>query len=98
MEKIKIYDVLFWTSILVIAIWVFLKMIGVIQSPVWVEMIPYAGAIFAVGAFYQLVKTMRIDITDLKVRTNSIEKDITELKTGIKHADSDLHFLKRKFA
>lgn len=98
MNQTKIYDILFWTSLSVIAIWVFLKMIGVIHSPVWVQMIPYAGAIFAAGTFYQLMKILRIDVFDLKTRMNSIEREITEVKTNLKHTDSDLHYLKQKLA
>lgn len=70
-------------------------MIGVIHSPVWLQMIPYAGIVFATGAFYQLVRTLKLDVFDFKSRMNSVERDITEIKTNLKHVDSDLHFLKQ---
>ncbi|MEM4263746.1 MAG: hypothetical protein QW666_02515 [Candidatus Woesearchaeota archaeon] len=102
MNETKIYDIIFWTSLGIVAIWVFLKMIGVIHSPVWIQMVPYAGAIFAAGVFYQFVKSMKRDVYDLKSRmniiesrTNSIERDVTEIRTDLKHIDSDLHFLKQ---
>ncbi len=86
---------------LVIAVWIILKMFGVINSPVWIEMIPYVGVVFAAGSFYQLVNSMKIDIFDLKSRTknvelkvHNIEKDIIEVKTDLKHFDSDLNNLR----
>ena len=103
MDKTKIYDGLFWSALLVIAIWIFLKIIGVIHSPVWIEMIPYAGSIFAAGIFYQSVRSMRFDLSDLALktrsieeRTNSLDKCMVEVKTDLKHVDSDLHYLKKK--
>lgn len=85
MNKIKIYDIVFWVSMLVIAIWIILKMFGVINSPVWIEMIPYLGIIFAAGSFYQSVNSMKSDVSDLKSRTNSIEREMIEVKTDLKY-------------
>jgi hypothetical protein len=83
MNKIKIYDIIFWASMLVIAIWIVLKMFGVINSPVWIEMIPYLSIIFAAGSFYQSVNSMKLDILDLKSRTNGIEREMIEVKTRV---------------
>ncbi len=92
MNKIKIYDIIFWTSLLVIAIWIVLKMFGVINSPVWIEMVPYLGLIFAAGSFYQSVRSMKLDISDFKLRmsgvelkTHNIEKELVEVKIELKH-------------
>jgi len=98
MNKNKVYDIIFWVSMLVIVVWIILKMIGVINSPVWMQMIPYMSIVFAAGAFYQSINAMKADIADLKVRMCIVEKDIIQMQSGIKHFDSDLHSLKLKLS
>lgn len=105
MTKDKIYAIIFWTSLLVILVWVILKMIGVINSPVWIQLIPYFSAVFAAGAFFQSINSIKLDVSDLKarmgsveLRTHNMEKDIIEVKTNVNHFDSDLHDLKVRIA
>src|SRR3989344_5715032 len=48
-----IYDWIFWVSIAVIVIWMILKAAGIIDSPVWQELLPFAGAVAAIAAYFQ---------------------------------------------
>lgn len=64
MKKVLIKRVEWWDALAIlgtvlILAWAFLKAIGVIHSPVWVEVIPYfgIGATFA-GFIYKLGKIM----------------------------------------
>jgi hypothetical protein len=41
MNKSKIADIVLYGSALCIILWAFFKSIGIINSPVWVEMLPY---------------------------------------------------------
>ncbi len=51
-----------WTALIIfgallILIWALLKAFGIIQSPVWVEMVPYiGGGISIIGGAYKLGK------------------------------------------
>ncbi len=48
-----IYDWIFWISVCVVAVWMILKAVGVIQSPAWQELLPYAGIFTAIVAYFQ---------------------------------------------
>lgn len=73
MNKDKVLEFAGWAGISIMAIWVILKMIGIIHSPVWVEMIPYAGGIFTGGIAFKI-------LIDLSRRTNILESDVKEIK------------------
>ncbi len=68
-KRISFWDVLIWVGIVLIIGWAILKSVGVIESPVWVEMIPYFGAGASImGGAYKLGKIMRgIESTNRKV-------------------------------
>ena len=49
-----ILDALYWGSLLVVVVWIILKLVGVIQSPLWQELIPFAALVVPfVIPFYQ---------------------------------------------
>ena len=94
MNKDKIYDFVFWTSMATVIIWMFLKGIGVINTPVLIQLIPYAGGIFAFGVFFQTVKGLKEEIKDIKVDLNEVKKsqqnmalDMSEVKTRLGHVE-----------
>ncbi len=68
-NKITFWDVLIWVGTILILGWALLKSLGIIHSPVWVEMIPYFGfGISIVGGAYKLGKIMNsIEDTQKKV-------------------------------
>lgn len=83
----RIYTTIFWTSLALIFLWYILKSIGVIQTPLWIEMLPVAIAIFGAGAFFKQITT---DIKNLKL-------DVSILKDKTNHLESDMHFVKAQF-
>lgn len=54
---------------LIIILWVILKSFGIINSPVWVEMVPYVGGVASmVGVAYQFGRVMhRIESIEEKL-------------------------------
>ncbi|MBW2968657.1 hypothetical protein KY304_00190 [Candidatus Woesearchaeota archaeon] len=101
MNKDKIYDIIFWMSMLIMIVWIILKIAGIINSPVWIEMIPYMSIVFAAGAFYQSINNAKLDMADLKIRMGAVElkfhdleKEMVSVKTTFKHFNSDLNNLK----
>lgn len=69
MKKIDVWGTLILLGALLILIWAFLKSIGVLHSPVWIEMIPYVGiGVSIIGAAYEFGKLMKgIELTNRKV-------------------------------
>lgn len=68
-EERDIWTALIIFGALLILIWALLKAIGIIQSPVWVEMIPYVGGgLSIIGGAYKLGKIKKgIEETEEKV-------------------------------
>ena len=69
MKRLSIWDITIITGVSLILIWATLKSIGIINSPTWVEMIPYFGiSLSIIGGAYNLGKIKRgIDETQKKV-------------------------------
>ncbi len=82
----KIYDIIFWTSLALIALWYFLKVFGIINTPLWVEMFPVIVAVFSAGAFFQ---RMFGDIQTLKHNVGSLDKRVD-------HLENDVHYVKSR--
>ena len=87
MKKINggVWDWMILFGALLILVWAFLKAIGAINTPTWVEMIPYfGGGLSILGGAYKLGKIKQgIDHTNHKVnqileieqRFNKIENE-----------------------
>lgn len=56
---LNFWDYLIFIGILLIVGWALLKSLGIIHSPIWVDMIPYYGmGLAALGGTYKLGKIM----------------------------------------
>ncbi len=95
-EKQKIYDFVFWTSMSVVAVWIVLKAVGVINTPIIVQLIPYAGGIFAFGAFFQLIKEVKNQVKEIKDDLGEVKKsqqsmliDTSQIKIRLVHVEKD---------
>jgi len=68
---------------LILGIWIILKIAGVINTPVWVQMIPYVtGFIFIIGAiafFVNLISEVRY-IGNTVRRIENMRDDFVEVK------------------
>lgn len=80
MNKDKIYDLIFWTSMIVILVWIILKAVGIINTPVVIQLIPYAGGIFAFGVFFQVIK-------DLKDQMKEVKDDLKQINKRLIHVE-----------
>ena len=67
--RVTFWDILIIVGIVLILGWALLKSLGVISSPVWINMIPYYGAgIAALGVAYKIGMIMNgINITNRRV-------------------------------
>lgn len=90
----KVYDWIFLTSLAFIAVWMVLKAVGIINSPAWQELLPFAGAIFGAGAFYQKMREMEYNIKGIKGKISHIDSDIGHLRIDAEVLKSDVGYLK----
>ncbi len=80
----KIYSVIIWTGLALILLWYILKSVGVISTPLWIELLPVGIAVFTAGVFVQQIRT---DIRDLRT-------DVKGLKIRVGHLEKDMHYVK----
>ncbi len=103
MNKDKIYDLLFWSSMGVIIIWMILKATGVINTPVFVQLIPYAGGIFAFGVFFEMmrdfkneIKSIKEDTKELRRTDQSLVSDVSQIKFRMEKVEGRLDQVENK--
>ncbi len=97
---------------LVLTIWLILKVTGVIQTPVWLELgVPVASLIIGVFALYHnlIEKMNQLAINfvsliskvasldkDLNFKIDSLNKKVDHLDAKVDHLDMDVEFLKKR--
>ncbi len=82
-EKIKQIDpwyALFWIGILITLAWTILKAVGVIKTPIWVEMIPWISVIAAVIGVVKYIVKYLVIIKVMDIRLINLENDMKEVK------------------
>ncbi len=83
----KIYSTIIWAGLALILLWYILKSVGVINTPLWIELLPVGIAVFTSGVFVQQMRTdirdLRTDVKDLKVRMGHLEKGMHYVKAQL---------------
>lgn len=93
--KLNFWDYVFYTSLLVLSIWVLLKITGIIQTPIWLEYgVPVFSIIFTTLAFYKNlldnIKEITIGLATLNVKFTHLDGEFKEFKKEIKEDISEL--------
>ncbi len=88
MQKEKIWEIVFYSSLSVVMIWVILKSVGIIQTPFWLEYgVPIAGFVIGILSLYQNltnnIKELAIDLAKISVKLSHVEKDVDVLKSEV---------------
>lgn len=110
MKKINIWTLVFWISILVLFAWLFAKQVGWINTPLFVQAIPFLSAFLVLfsmmksgGRFLQRVDTISSkidqlsgDVSDLKKEVHGIDKRLSVVETTIQHLDKRLNIIESK--
>lgn len=92
--KHTIWEISFYISLLIILIWLILKLIGIINTPAFLEYgVPILSAMYALFALYR----------DLLDRINRISNGLTKvfiavehLETKVGYVENELNLLKTK--
>ena len=85
---LDVTDILIWTGIFIITVWALGKATGLINSPVWVDMIPVFGVVVTIagislkiGAILQKLNQVIIDVGDIRMEINDIDKRVISIET-----------------
>ena len=89
----KLYAIIFWLSLLSILVWLILKVLGIINTPLWLELFPLFSAIFGAGAFFQMSFDMRKRLSKLENRTEKIASGLTTVEFDIKYIKKEMQNL-----
>lgn len=94
MPKYSKWQILFYVSWTVVAIWLVLKVIGVIQTPIWLEYgIPMGGLLLgAWGIYHNLME----NINKLAVGFATLNVKFDNLSSKVDHIDKDVEWLKKR--
>ena len=88
------WSVAFWLGILTVFLWLLAKAVGLIHTPWYIEVIPYIGGLIALGAIVKEigkyaqkidtlvyeVKEIRLDMKDLRLRSENHENRLIRLE------------------
>jgi len=85
MKTPDFWEALFYGSLGVFLLWAILKSIGIIGSPIWLEIgVPVLSAGIALGSFYQRFKQVEKDVTKVETDINKVKGDVDTMKYNIK--------------
>lgn len=76
----SIWDTLAWIALAGLGVWLLLKVLGIIQTPPWLEYAPLYGAIYiACWAMHKLHRATG-DIMEIKKDVKEIESDMNKIR------------------
>lgn len=99
-RRISPWAVMFYLGMAMILVWALLKSVGVINTPVWLEVgIPAVGAVLGLfGIFRELLNSIHQVKLDVIVLRKDTEKDISLLQAGIQTLRTDFARLEKKLS
>ena len=100
-QKISIWQILFYFSMGVVLLWLILKLSGVIQTPLWLEVgVPTAGLLLGIFTLYRNIfngiKDLSVGVATVAVKVDHIEKDVSSLKQDMITVKQDMGIVKKK--
>lgn len=86
-QKIDIWDIIIWLSLIILIIYIIAKIAGLINTPEWINLIPIITLVFFAGAFYQ---KLLIFMEKMLVRTDYLKKNVDNLNSQVKTINTRL--------
>ncbi len=81
-RKLNIWDAIAWLALISIFIWVTLKVLGIIKTPLWLEYAPIYSATYVAGWAMHKLSVLSNDVKDLERFKDETIKQINEIKTN----------------
>lgn len=79
---INFWDVIAWLALLSIALWVTLKIFGIINTPLWLEYASIYSACYIAGWQIHKLNSIARDVQELKNFKEATIKQINKIKTN----------------
>ncbi len=93
----NIWRIMFWTGLITLFLWLVAKQVGLIHSPLIVDLLPYLSAIILVlggakrtGEYIQKIDRLVEDVHILTKDMHIVKEDIAGIKMSIAHLDKRL--------
>ncbi|MEK6844133.1 MAG: hypothetical protein AABX83_01775 [Nanoarchaeota archaeon] len=97
MRKIEVSDILFWFFMLVLIGYIIGKLLGIINTPEWVSLLPLISLVFLIGISYQRIMNfmdrMFVRTDYLKNNLNNANEGILEIRNKLVEHDKRLSIL-----
>lgn len=90
MGKGSVWDIIAWLALIGIGIWVLLKVLGVIKTPLFIEYAPIGGAIYIAGWAMHKLDRATYDIKEVTHKLDLATDDIKDAKNDLKAVESDM--------
>lgn len=74
MAKKSIWDILVWVAFAIVVIYLFLKMLGIIKSPVTIDIIALLSGAYFVGRYAKKIDNTFSDIENIKDDVRELNK------------------------
>jgi hypothetical protein len=81
---ISFWDILAWIVLGLILLWLILKTLGVINSPLWIEYAPIYGAVYIAGWQIHKLAIVAREVEGLKKFKEATINEINNIKTNCK--------------
>lgn len=91
--RLNFGEYLFWIGYISLILWVIAKLLGLINTPLILEMFPIITAIFIAGGVYQEFRHMGKDIHNLGIKVDNMDKRLIRIEYDLeKHIeDKGIH-------
>ncbi|MFH1212054.1 MAG: hypothetical protein V1659_03955 [Candidatus Woesearchaeota archaeon] len=91
----SIFDYIAWLVLAGELLWLILKVIGIINTPVLLEYAPLFGAVYLAGWAMHKLNNATGDISMLKTDFKETEKKISNIDSRIFSIDSEIRLMKK---
>ncbi len=93
-DKFRFWNIVFYASWIVVAVWLVLKSFGVINTPFWLEYgVPISGLMFGALSLYGNISA---SLRDLAVGLASLGVKFEHLEIKVDRIESDVEILKKR--
>lgn len=79
-KRLSIWDILAWIVLFLILVWLILKTLGIINTPLWLEYAPLYGAVYIAGWQIHKLGAVAEDVNELKRFKDATIKEIHQMK------------------
>ncbi len=98
-RKITFWQVVFYVSMATVALWLILKLAGIIKTPIWLEYgVPIGGFFFSVLGMYKEIlgdiHKVAISVTKLSGRVDTMARGLIKVENKVEHLESNMFHIK----